>query len=407
MRFSYQARTKQGENKKGVIEASSRKAALEILEKYGFYVTSLQEQKSKTSINIELPFLPSVSQKDLVAFARQFAVMLKSAIPPLQALKAQASQDRNKKLQEVILKMAQGIETGSPLSQVFSLHPKIFNPFFISIIKSGEATGKVADSLTYLADHLERDYNFNQKVRGAMIYPAFVVAVFIGAFFLTTFFIVPKLTEILQSFSGQLPLATRMMISLSGFVKQGGWVVILVVFVILFLSPIFLKRNSKTQPFYDKFVLRLPILGAFITKVNLVRFAENLSVLISAGLPITQALSITRDIMTNSVYKSITKKMEERVAKGEKISSVTVEYPRSVPPFVTQMIATGEETGRLEETLMDAVNFYRQETERTASNLTTIIEPLLILVMGIGIAVLAVSIFIPLFKIGMGGTAGM
>ncbi|MDD4989771.1 MAG: type II secretion system F family protein [Candidatus Pacebacteria bacterium] len=407
MKFSYQARTKQGENKKGVIEASSRKAALEILEKYGFYVTFLQELKSKTSINIELPFLPSVSQKDLVAFARQFAVMLKSAIPPLQSLKAQANQARNKKLQEVILKMAQGIETGSPLSQVFALHPKIFSPFFISIIKSGEATGKVADSLTYLADHLEREYNFNQKVRGAMIYPAFVVAVFIGAFFLTTFFIVPKLTEILQSFSGKLPLATRIMISLSGFVRQGGWVVILVVSIILFLSPMFFKRNKKTQPYYDKFVLRLPIFGAFTAKVNLVRFAENLSVLISAGLPITQALSITRDIMTNSVYKNIIKKTEERVAKGEKISSVTVEYPRSVPPFVTQMIATGEETGRLEETLMDAVNFYRQETERTASNLTTIIEPLLILVMGIGIAVLAVSIFIPLFKIGMGGAAGM
>ncbi len=407
MRFSYQARTKQGENKKGVIEASSRKAALEILEKYGFYVTSLQELKSKTSIKIELPFLPSVSQKDLVAFARQFAVMLKSAIPPLQALKAQANQARNKKLQEVILKMAQGIETGSPLSQVFALHPKIFNPFFISIIKSGEATGKVADSLTYLADHLEREYNFNQKVRGAMIYPAFVVAVFIGAFFLTTFFIVPKLTEILKSFSGKLPLSTRIMMSLSGFVRQGGWVVILAVSVILFLSPLFFKRNKRTQPVYDKFVLRLPILGAFTAKVNLVRFAENLSVLISAGLPITQALSITRDIMTNSVYKNIIKKTEERVAKGEKISSVTVEYPRSVPSFVTQMIATGEETGRLEETLMDIVNFYRQETERTASNLTTIIEPILILIMGIGIAVLAVSIFIPLFKIGMGGTAGM
>ncbi len=240
-----------------------------------------------------------------------------------------------------------------------------------------------------------------------MIYPAFVVAVFIGAFFLTTFFIVPKLTEILKSFSGKLPLSTRIMMSLSGFVRQGGWVVILAVSVILFLSPLFFKRNKRTQPVYDKFVLRLPILGAFTAKVNLVRFAENLSVLISAGLPITQALSITRDIMTNSVYKNIIKKTEERVAKGEKISSVTVEYPRSVPSFVTQMIATGEETGRLEETLMDIVNFYRQETERTASNLTTIIEPILILIMGIGIAVLAVSIFIPLFKIGMGGTAGM
>ena len=159
--------------------------------------------------------------------------------------------------------------------------------------------------------------------------------------------------------------------------------------------------------FYDKILLRVPIFGSFVMKINLVRLAENLSVLISSGLPITQALAITEDIMTNAVYKDIIKKAQEKVSQGEKISSLTQEYPQFISSFVTQMIATGEETGRLEETLKTVVDFYREETERTAANLTTLIEPVLILIMGIGIGFLAVGIFIPLFQIGLQGMGGM
>ncbi len=152
--------------------------------------------------------------------------------------------------------------------------------------------------------------------------------------------------------------------------------------------------------------MKIPVLGDFYRKIYLTRFAENLSVLISAGLPITQALKITEDIVENSVYKKIIREAQEKVARGERISEVFRAYPEQVPSFISQMISTGEETGRLEETLMDVVNFYRQEIERTAANLTTILEPALILTLGIGIAILAVSIFIPLFKIGMGGFGG-
>lgn len=386
-----------------MVEASTEKVALDILEKYGLYVTSLKKESGRNLLNLQLSLFKRISQKDVVVFTRQFGVMLKSAIPPLKALRAQVAQTSNSSFREKILRMAEGIETGSSLSQVFAIHPQVFDPFYISIIKSGEATGKVADSLNYLADHLERDYNLRQKVRGAMIYPAFIIVVFIGAFFLVTFFIVPKLTEILRSFSGKLPISTRMLIFLSDFVKKGGWILLFVLIGVLFFLPQYLKRAAKTKKYYDTFILKVPILGPFLKKVFLVRFAENLSVLISAGLPITQALSITKEIMGNAVYEDILAKIEERVSKGEKISSICREYPKYVTPFVAQMVSTGEETGRLENTLMDVVNFYREEIERTTDNLTSILEPLLILVLGIGIAILAVSIFIPLFKIGMGG----
>jgi len=403
MKFSYKARTKEGKIQRGTIETSSRKAALGILEKYGFYVTSLKERSRERFLGKEISLVRRISQKDIAIFTRQFAVMLKSAIPPVEALKAQVAQTGNSKFREKILKMAESIETGSALSQAFSLYPKVFNPFYVSIIKSGEATGKVGDSLNYLADHLESDYNLYQKIKGAMIYPVFVVMVFVAAFFLVTFFIVPKLTEILKDFGGKLPLVTRLLIFLSGFVRKGGWILILLILGGLFFLPQYLKRSRQTNKFYDKISLKVPVLGDFNKKIYLTKFAENLSVLISAGLPITQALKITRDIIDNSIYKNIIKEAEERVARGERISSVLSEHPKQIPPFLCQMISTGEKTGRLEETLMDVVNFYRQEIERTTANLTSILEPVLILVLGIGVAILAISIFIPLFKIGMGG----
>lgn len=405
MRFIYKARTKEGKIQRGSVEASSRKACLGILEKYGFYVTSLKEMGKGGFLMGKIPLLRRITPKDIVSFSRQFSVMLKSAIPPVEALRAQVLQTENPDFREKILRIAEVVETGSTLSQAFSFYPEIFDPFFVNIVKSGETTGKVADSLTYLADHLESEYNLHQKIRGAMIYPGFVIMVFIAAFFLVTFFIVPRLTEILETFEGKLPLTTRLMITLSEFVRKGGWIIIMVIFGSLFFLPQYLKRSSGSKNFYDKISLKIPILGDFYKKIYLVRFCENLSVLIGAGIPITQALKITEGIIGSEVYKKIIKEAQERVARGEKISSVFSRYPRQISSFTTQMIATGEETGRLEETLMNVVDFYRQEVERTTDNLTNILEPILIVILGIGIAIMAVSIFIPLFKMGFGGMA--
>jgi len=402
MRFTYKARTKEGKIQRGTIEASSRKACLSILEKYGFYVTSLREAGRGGFLMGKIS-LRRTTTKDIVGFSRQFSVMLKSAIPPVEALRAQVAQTESPDFREKVLKMAEMIETGSALSQAFSLHPDIFDPFFVNIVKSGEATGKVADSLDYLANHLESEYNLHQKIRGAMIYPGFVIMVFIAAFFLVTFFIVPRLTEVLEAFGGELPLTTRAMISLSEFVRKGGWILIPVIFGFLFFLPQYLKRSPKSKNLYDKISLKIPILGDFYKKIYLVRFCENLSVLIRAGLPITQALKITEGIIGSEVYKKIIKEAQERVARGEKISSVFAQYPECVTTFTTQMISTGEETGKLDQTLMNVVNFYRAEIERTTDNLTNILEPVLIVILGIGIAVMAVSIFIPLFQMGMGG----
>ncbi len=403
MRFTYKARTKEGKIQRGSIEAFSRKSALDILEKYKLYVTSLKKETKVGFLSKKVALGRGINPKVVAVFTRQFAVMLRSGISSVEALRAQVAQTGNSVFREKILTMAESVEGGGALSQAFSLYPKIFSSFFVNIVRSGEATGKVAESLDYLADHLEREYNLHQQIKGAMIYPAFIIVVFLGAFFLIVFFVIPKLTEVFEGFGGEIPLLTRLIISLSEFTRKGGWILIFVIFAGLFFLPQYFKRSKEKREFYDKIILKLPILGDFNKKVYLTRFSENLSVLIKAGLPITQALKVTGDIIENVVYKKIINEAQEKVARGEKISSVFNRYPEQIPFFVSQMISTGEETGKLDETLMNIVEFYRQEVERTTENLTSILEPILIAVLGVGIGILAISIFIPLFRMGLGG----
>ena len=402
MKFFYKARNQAGQEQKGEIEASSKKAALDILEKHGLYVISLQ---ASGGFRLKLAFnlTTGISSKDLVMFTRQFSIMLKSAIPPLEALRALISQITNQAFKQKLIKMAEALETGNSLSRALSLESKIFNPFYVNMVKSGEATGKMADALDYLAEHLERDYNLKGKIRGAMIYPAFVISAFMGAFFLATFFIIPRLTQILTSFQGKLPLSTKLIMGMAAFVRGGGWVLVLVFFLLLFVAPFILKHFPATKKVYDKYILKMPIMGSFKKKVYLTQFSENLSVLVAAGLPITQALKITKDIIGNTTYQFILERAEDRVSRGEKISSVLGGFPEQFPAFVTQMVSTGEETGRIEDTLINVVKFYQEDLSRTAENLTAILEPILILCLGAGIGVLAVGLFLPLFKIGMGG----
>jgi len=405
MKFKYKARTKEGKPHKGIIEAFSRKGALTVLEKYGFYVTSLEEARKVSFFQQEI--IPQkVSLKDITIFTRQLSIMLKSAISPVEALRSQVSQVENQLFREKILKIAEMVETGSPLSQAFSKYPDVFDSFFVNCIKSGEASGNVADSLNYLAEHLESEYNLRSKIRSAMIYPIVVVVCSIAVFILVMFFIVPRMTSILESMSGELPLSTKIIISLSNFIKNGGWVLMLMLLGVLFYIPKYLKSNEEARKFYDKFSLKIPKIGDFYKKVYLSRFSENLSVLIAAGLPITQALRITRKIIGNSVYEEIIINAEERVARGETISSVLSRYPKEIPSFLVQMVLTGENTGRLEGTLKNVVEFYKGDIERFVDNLAKIIEPIMIIILGIMVGILVISIFIPLFQISSGGMGG-
>ncbi|MCJ7786898.1 type II secretion system F family protein, partial [Patescibacteria group bacterium] len=315
MKFNYQARTQEGQIQTGVIEASSREAAILLLQKYGLYVTFLEVTKiSFYAKKIEI--LQRISRKDVVIFSRQLAIMLRSNVPLVESLHTLSNQTKNQNFKEKILKIAEKVEGGTLLSVSLSSYPKIFSPFYTNMVKSGEVSGKLSEVFVYLADHLEREYNFYSKVISAMIYPIFVFFVFLIILTLMAVFVVPQLSQVLGETGKELPQLTKMVIGLSSFLKRWWWVFILFLLG-LGISAFKFLRTKDGKKIVDKLSLKLPLLGEFFKKIYLSRLAENLSTLISSGIPIVRALEITGEIVGNDTYKTIILKTLDGVKRGE------------------------------------------------------------------------------------------
>lgn len=396
MKFNYQARTKEGKIEKGVIEASSEKAAADLLQKYNVFVVSLKETKTPLSLFKNRILKGKVSKKDLAIFFRQLAVMIDSRVPVVQSLLSLASQATKASFRDKIIRVSEMIEEGKSLSEALSSFPEIFDIFCISLIKSGEATGKISGSLYYLSEHLERSHDISSKVKGAMIYPAVILSFLLVVVVVVMTFVMPKLVVMIGEMGGNIPLTTRMLIGFYNFLVHYGWI-ILIAFLGLVSFLIYYLRTEEGKKVYDNAAIRFPFIGRFLGKIFLAGFAENLSILIAAGLPVTQALKITKDTISSFVYKEIVGEIEKEVSEGSKISSVLVRYPERIPPFVVQMIKVGEETGKLDTTLLEIVNFYQKEITNIVNNIMTIIEPILIIILGLGVAFLAISVLSPMY----------
>lgn len=380
----------------GTVEASSKEAAALLLQKYNIFVTSIKEQASLIMRAENLRLFNKVGKQDLAIFSRQLAVMLQSRVPVTQSLKNLAVQIKNPSFKEKVLKISQMVEEGNPLSEAFGTFSDVFNVFYVSLIKTGEATGKISESLDYLSDHLEREHDISSQISGAMIYPIFVICVLFAVIPMVVFFVMPRLIDLLKQTTSKPPVFTQMMIDFYTFLGSYGWI-LLVAFIlfVIFIIYYFTTKEGKTR--YDELSLKVPIISGFLKKIFLIRFAESISTLIGAGLSINNALKIARDTVGNSVYRRILTETEDRVSQGEKISSVLVKYPDYAPPFVVQMIQVGEETGTLDKNLMQIVNFYQKEVKRAVETFTALLEPILIIFLGIIVSLLAVSVIEPLY----------
>lgn len=394
MKYNYQARTKEGKIETGTVEASSRDTAAALLQKYNIYVTSLKEIKSPFAIKIK--FFEKVSKKDLAIFSRQIAVMLDSRVPVIQSLNSLAVQIKKETFREKILKISQMVEEGSPLSEAFGAFPETFSIFYVNLIKSGEASGKISEALYYLSDHLEREADIEAQLKSAMVYPIFVICVLFVVLLIVMFGVMPKLVDLLKETTSKPPFFTVLMLNFYAFLRNYGWIVLLAFFALIAFF-IFYFRTKEGKKKFDKMSLKIPLWGVVLQKIFLIRFAESVSTLISAGLSINKALQITRDTVNNHIYKNIIIEVEKEVSEGEKISSVFMKYPEHVPVFVVQMIKVGEETGKLSKTLMEVVNFYQKEVKRAVDTFASLLEPILIIFLGIVVALLAVSVLSPLY----------
>ncbi|MBI2041568.1 MAG: type II secretion system F family protein, partial [Candidatus Nealsonbacteria bacterium] len=301
MKFNYQARTKTGEAQSGVLDASSREAALDLLQRYQLFVTALEEAEAKPFYTKKIKLFGRVSAKELVAFSRQLSLMFKAKIPLTQSLKTLAEQAKNQEFKEKILMISDEIEGGAPFSQALSRFPKLFSPFFINMVKSGEASGTLSGSLDFLADHLEREYHLFSKLKGALVYPALILIVSLGVLLMMMFFVIPNLARVLTETGQALPLPTRIVIGLSDFLRQRGWILLILIAIASFFASRYFG-TAAGRKLRDKITLRIPLIKTFLKMILVSRFAENLSTLIAGGLPITQSLEITADVVGNSVY---------------------------------------------------------------------------------------------------------
>lgn len=398
MKFHYQARNKEGEVQTGVIEAYSDEAALALLQNSGLIVTLLEAAELKPFYAREIQVFRKISKKDVVVFSRQISLMFRSKIPLVQVLRTLAEQTSNVNFRDKVLNLAQTVEGGTSLSQALARFPKIFSPFYINLVKSGEASGTLAESLDYLADHLEREYFLLSKVRAALIYPVIVVVVVIVVLVLLAYFIIPQLAEVLIETGQDLPTITIVIIKLAEFVRSWGWT-LLIFFIVLFAILFRYIKTPAGKKTWDKYILRIPLVNSLLKMIYVSRFAENLATLTKGGLDISRSLEITSDVMGNESYRSLIFEVRNEVRKGENISRLLKEKPDLFPPMLTQMVMVGEKTGTLEQSLMNVVSFYRGEIERTTESLVRILEPVLVIILGGIVGLIVASLFIPLYQI--------
>ena len=400
MKFNYLARTKKGEIQTGKIEAVDETAAIKILQNNDLVVVNIKSARQAPFFSKKIKLFERVKKKETVVFSRQLSTLVGADVPLVQSLRVLGAQVKNQFFKESLLEIAADVDGGLLLSKALAKHPKIFSAFYINLIKSGEVTGRLQESLDYLAEHLEKEYYLASKVRGAMIYPVFVLGAFVLIGVLMMVMVVPQLTSILEESGQALPLPTRIIISLSGFIRESGWLLglIFIGFVIGLWRYI---KTSSGRRIWDIAKLKLPVLGRIFRETYLARFTENLSTLIKGGLPIIQALNVSGEVVGNTVFQKIIYQARDEVKAGNTISSV-LEKQKQFPPLVSQMIKTGEKTGKLDSILQNLAVFYSREVDNIVNNLSQLIEPILIIGLGIMVAILVAAILMPIYNIAGG-----
>ena len=399
MLFSYRAKNQMMETVEGTIEAMSQDAALKLLTDQKMIILSL-EDASKTPFwrrQINIPFLNRVGLRDLVFLSRQLSVMVAAGLPLVESLNVLKEQTENAYLRKVVEDISKNVQGGLRFSSALAKYPKIFDDFFINMVRAGETAGNLDEVLQYLANEQEKNFDLMNKIKGAMVYPIFVIATVIGVMVLMMTFVIPQLTSILIQSSVELPLPTKILISVSNFSKNSYWLIIIVLAVLGIVLRVLLKtRQGKL--FLGRVILKLPVFGQLFQKFYLVRFARSLSTLLVGGIPLTSALRIVSDVVDNIVYKNIILQSIVDVEGGHSISNAFLNHS-SVPAMLPRLMTIGEQTGKLDEILEKIANFYSREVEGLLSKLVTLLEPIIIIFLGIVVAGMAASILLPMYQL--------
>jgi len=398
MKFKYQARTKEGELQVGFVDAGSRDAALQILAGHDLFTLSVESAESPPWYEGILDFLNRVRRKDLIIFARQLATLLEARLPLNNALRVLYGQTVNLKLKEAILQMSQDIDAGLSFSQALEHQRQLFPPYYVEMVRAAEVTGNLAEVAAFLADYTEREGDLASKATSALIYPGIVLGLFLVVAFILLTFVFPQIKPIFDQSGVDLPWYTAWFLS-AGLFLQKWWIVAVVGAALLGIVVFDYFRTPEGVALLDDMKLRIPVMKKVFFPLLMARFGNAAELLIHGGVPIAQALEIISHMMGNVLYQDVVHQVAEDVRQGKLLSESLADYPRYFPVMVPQMVSVGETTGKIEEMFRRFSGIYTREANQTMDNLVDLIQPILMIGMGLMVGLLFASILVPMYQL--------
>lgn len=394
--FRYSGRTKTGAPKKGIIEAPNKKVAMEKLRAHGINARELQE--SNSILHKDIAFGTKVKYQEFVIYCRQYATLIRAGVPVVEATHILGEQTRSKPLKRALMQVEEDIRNGMAFSDAAGKHPKVFPLLFVNMMRAGEATGNVDDTLDRLASTLEKQYNIKKKIQSAMTYPAILslLTLVVGMFLMV--FIVPTFMDAFKEMNLEMPLITVIVVGISDWLIQFWYLVILGLLILVVGLHYFYKNNKEFHYAVNVFLLRMPIFGQLLQKDIIARMTRTLSTLFSSSVPILQALTIVEKVGGNPVMGKVVLEARDNLEKGGTLSE-PLEKSWLFPPLVTQMTSIGEKTGSLDYMLEKIADFYEEEVNRAVDTMKSLIEPLMIVVLALVVGVIVAAIFLPMFRL--------
>lgn len=400
MLFKYKAIDAEGANKEGEIDAPNRDTAISGLQRRGLVVISIQDEAESKSI-FSMSFFDKVSNRDVVILSRQISTLFEAQVSALKAFTMLATNTENKLLSRKLTQVCDDLQAGVSISGSLAKHPDVFSDFYINMVKVGEETGKLNQTFLHLAEYLDRQYSLTSKTRNALIYPAFVILTFFVVMILMFTVVIPKLSAIILDSGQQAPLYTRIVIGVSNlFVHYGFFLLIFLVLLGTWLWRLSVSEKGKT--YLDGIRLSLPAVGNLYRKLYLSRITDNMDTMLSSGVPIVRSIDITSQVVGNLVYKKLLAEVADGVKSGLALSVALEKYKTEIPGIMVQMVLVGEETGSLSTILRTLTDFYKREVDEAINTLVGLIEPIMIVVLGLGVGILLVSILMPIYNLAGG-----
>ncbi|MDE2031128.1 MAG: type II secretion system F family protein [Patescibacteria group bacterium] len=400
MLFNYEAISNTGEKKRGTIDASSHDSAIAAIQHRDLIVVSVTEGDKKNGIMQLSFFEKKVAMKDIVMMSRQISTLFEAQVSALKAFNLLATNTENRALVKVLVSVSDDISSGLSISESLAKHPEAFSTFYVNMVKSGEESGKLTQTFSYLADYLDRQYQLTSKTKNALVYPAFVISVFVLVMVMMFVFIIPKLGVIIKESGQDMPFSTKIVLGISDFLIHYG-LFILIAIVVLIVYIFRLSRSKSGQTYMDSIKITTPILKNIYIKLYLSRISDNMDTMLSSGIPIVRALEITSGIVGNHIYEDILNHTAEEVKSGSSFSEAFARHPE-IPAIMSGMIRVGEETGSVGSILKTLGHFYSREVNDAVDTLVGLIEPFMIVGLGLGVGLLLTSILMPIYNIAGG-----